>query len=63
MVGKKLVIECEECGKTLTDIHVCVCVNKERLTEKDEIEVLDSEWLFTFCEDCFKKVRIIKRTE
>ncbi len=61
---EKSFLECCECGKELIIgvPYYSVCVNKEK--ESPEIEVLEAEVLFTYCENCFKKVEVVmkKRT-
>ena len=55
------ILECNECGKELPVgvPYYSVCVNKEKEVKEGEVEVLEAEALFTYCEDCFKKIEVV----
>ena len=57
------VSECDECGKEISvgvPYH-CVEVHNEKEDNKGEVEVLEAEVLFTYCEDCFKNMEVVMR--
>ena len=56
-------LECCGCGKELSVgvPYYSVCVNKEKEVKEGEIEVLEAEALFTYCEDRFKKMEVVMR--
>ena len=60
---EKCFLECCECGKELSVgmPYYSVCVNKEKEVKEGEVEVLEAEALFTYCEDCFKNMEVVMR--
>lgn len=58
-------MQCDECDKELSVgvPYYCVCVNREKEVKEGEevVEVLEAEALFTYCEDCFKKMEVVMR--
>ena len=63
---EKSYLECDECGKELPFgvSYYCVSVNREKEVKEGEeevVEVLESEALFTYCENCFKKMEVVMK--